>query len=364
MPIWNRWSQTAIDCYRRGCVCKGCLLNEITEQKCVMKKSVLELVAQLGAPPEEVKGIFEGLTYQQNNVINAIIDGANTTEEIAQALEYNKGTVQTYLSELYVIAETNGLYFKANCGRLPELVEFLRNKQKEKENEIMYDEDLKLEYANYFDSMVKAIKAGREKLSEIAEAAGIKTSTLSVQIDQFYKRLALLNLVPEQTDKSKRQGVVDFIQSRLLDNNYCEKPQLRPLPEIKQKEESDEYKPMLNEPLTPQEETVKKLILHGLNFDEIAKKLCVALTTVKTHVNNIYQKRDYHSLQDLLVAEFNSENDELRKKITELESKLLVQPKMQAFDFDALKHKIQSDIDRLSVKLKAIETLETELQGV
>ena len=365
MPKWNRWSQSAIDCYRRGCVCVGCLMKEITEQKCNMKKSVLELVAQLGAPPPEINGLFDGLTNSQNEVINAILSGANTKEQIANIMETTPNTVQTWLVQLYEIAQTNGLVFKAGYRRLPELAEFLKQKaqekEEEKENEFMYDEDLKLEYANYYDPMIQAIKAGKEKLSEIAGATGIKSGTLSVTIDQFYKYLVNKDLAPEQTDKSKRQAVVDFIQSRLLDNDYSA---LTPVSQPAKEEKAEiEGNPMLNELFTQQEETIKNLLLQGLKFEDISKNLCISLTTVKTHVNNIYQKRNYHSLQDLLVAEFNNENEKLRSKITELENKLIarVQPKAQSFDFDAIKHRIQADIDKLTKKLNAIEMLEREL---
>lgn len=43
----RRWSISAIDCYKRGCVCQGCLYYnyfENTNQKCQMKATVLELI--------------------------------------------------------------------------------------------------------------------------------------------------------------------------------------------------------------------------------------------------------------------------------------------------------------------------------
>lgn len=47
----SKWTQTAIECYQRGCRCKGCFYeNYFTKGKCQMKYTVLELVRQLGAP--------------------------------------------------------------------------------------------------------------------------------------------------------------------------------------------------------------------------------------------------------------------------------------------------------------------------
>ena len=46
----------------------------------------------------------------------------------------------------------------------------------------------------------------------------------------------------------------------------------------------------LPEPLTPREEEVLRLIVAGHSNPEIAKELVIAVTTVKTHVKNIYEK--------------------------------------------------------------------------
>ncbi len=49
----RRWTQTATDCYKRGCVCSGCFYNDFfkdSPQKCQMKATVLELVRVLGRP--------------------------------------------------------------------------------------------------------------------------------------------------------------------------------------------------------------------------------------------------------------------------------------------------------------------------
>lgn len=51
MIKFNRWTPSAKQCYFRGCVCNGCFYNEFFKDKqCQMKKSVIELVKQIGAP--------------------------------------------------------------------------------------------------------------------------------------------------------------------------------------------------------------------------------------------------------------------------------------------------------------------------
>lgn len=60
-----RWTQDAVECYKRGCNCNGCFFeNYFTnsdyrypkyKQKCRMKYSVLELVRIIGIP-EDISG--------------------------------------------------------------------------------------------------------------------------------------------------------------------------------------------------------------------------------------------------------------------------------------------------------------------
>lgn len=61
---------------------------------------------------------------------------------------------------------------------------------------------------------------------------------------------------------------------------------------------------MINEfDLTKTEKTVYQLLLQGCNAKEISEKLVVSKATVKTHVNNIFNKTGTHSVQKLLAKE-------------------------------------------------------------
>jgi len=52
----RRWTKTAIECYKRGCVCSGCFYANFFKgslQRCQMKATILELVRVLGRPEIE-----------------------------------------------------------------------------------------------------------------------------------------------------------------------------------------------------------------------------------------------------------------------------------------------------------------------
>ena len=48
----RRWTELAIDCYNRHCICRGCVFQNIG---CRMKSTVLGLVRTIGVPKEEEK---------------------------------------------------------------------------------------------------------------------------------------------------------------------------------------------------------------------------------------------------------------------------------------------------------------------
>lgn len=269
---------------------------------------------------------------------------------------------------------------------------YLKERQK-----TMFDEDLQLKYANYFAPMITAIKHGYESYKDVSNFTNIKLETMYSYFDKFYKYLAKLNLVRPETEKGKRQAVIDFIGSRLLDNGYSEAE----LSEIKkepsaqvetpkepeqnryseQSEESnkkppktkskfsfddplpkpEEKFPLRNEPLTETEQKVLDLLLEGKSYKQCCEELFISDKTIKTHVSNIFSKRGYHSLQDLLVCEY-------QKRITETEENKAVQPPKK-LDFSAIKEKIkvkiekfQTEIKKYQEKLTAIDLLETELK--
>jgi len=64
--LWNymgkttsqkRWTPSAIMCYERHCVCKGCYYEEFFKSsvKCQMKAAVIELVRKVGVPKKETE---------------------------------------------------------------------------------------------------------------------------------------------------------------------------------------------------------------------------------------------------------------------------------------------------------------------
>jgi len=63
--------------------------------------------------------------------------------------------------------------------------------------------------------------------------------------------------------------------------------------------------------LSPREEEIKGLICKGKEVPEIAEELCIQPCTVRTHLNNIYEKTNLHGQKALMAA-----------RIKELEEKL------------------------------------------
>lgn len=128
------WTESAIDCYNRGCNCKGCLLNDVLESGCVMKRTVSELVKKLGKPKEKVIAIF---SPAEQEFIDKILEGSNSFEEVGEKINKKTSTVATIAHRVYNKARKyygwkpikKGLITKS---LLPQFINWVRNGTKNK----------------------------------------------------------------------------------------------------------------------------------------------------------------------------------------------------------------------------------------
>ena len=398
-----RWTQSAVDCYSRNCICKDCPTYELIGDSCQMKNTVRLLVQKFGKPPEIPKGIFPGMTFPEVQITNAILKGCKTTAEIADEIGFAKGSVNGYLSGLYVLCELDGYKFKKGNEKFEEFVQYIQDKFSTKEDKKgeknMFDQDLNLEYPNFLEKLVDALKKGYTEYGELEDETDIRRGTLSVYFDNLFKLLAERNLVDTNSKQSRRLSVIEFIQTRLCDQHQKQKdldlkikrnqfgigeprkveiktpdkiieekktkkeePKLNLAKRIEEHKKQQKESSLLNEPYTIQEERIVGLLMEGLNYEKIAEDLCLSITTVKSHINNIFQKRDYHSLQELIVAEYKKEVTELKEYIKgNTHIGIAVEPKI---DFTTIKVRIQKEINKLNEKLKAVDLLEEELKGL
>ena len=65
--------------------------------------------------------------------------------------------------------------------------------------------------------------------------------------------------------------------------------------------------------LSPKENEVLLLIIAGLTNSQIAKKMCVSVSTVKTYVEKIYIKLQVHNRIELLVFAVKNNIIEIEK---------------------------------------------------
>ena len=124
MMIPRKWTEAAIDCYNRGCNCTGCNQLKFMDSACHMKKAVFELVRKFGKPPKNVY-LIPGITEKQNAIVNVILDGYTTKQEIAERLKTKPNNIQVELSNIYLCVEAMGYIFRKRYQRLDELVDFL-----------------------------------------------------------------------------------------------------------------------------------------------------------------------------------------------------------------------------------------------
>ena len=77
---------------------------------------------------------------------------------------------------------------------------------------------------------------------------------------------------------------------------------------------NSDFNPILfredTEPLTTKEKEVLNHLMLGFNYGECSKMLDMSVTTVKTHVVHIFQKKQVSTLQQLLVKCYNPQLSE------------------------------------------------------
>jgi len=61
--------------------------------------------------------------------------------------------------------------------------------------------------------------------------------------------------------------------------------------------------------ITPKEEAVAKLLIAGLLYKEIAHRLGISLSTVRTHAQSLYKKMRIHTKEELMTALHDGESD-------------------------------------------------------
>jgi predicted house-cleaning noncanonical NTP pyrophosphatase (MazG superfamily) len=112
MPELRRWTDAAIYCYSRGCVCTGCFYKEHLESECIMKQTVLALYTQLGKPNKRgrkmlkkqlsiiehygVEAQYKKLVEELDELKEAIVEKhseAHIIEEMADVLNVMQGII-------------------------------------------------------------------------------------------------------------------------------------------------------------------------------------------------------------------------------------------------------------------------------
>lgn len=335
----SHWTESAIECYERGYNCFGCPTQEIISEKCRMKDAVLNLIQIKGLPPKD-DDLFPEFKNRALKLIKLIHNGIETVEELACELGVTKQSIIHYLNtEIFPVYEEKG-FIRPKKNAFPAFIDFFKDLIGEKqflknvstEEKIMFDEDLKIKYADFLNPLVEAIKKGYESYDDLVRETTMTKHQISVYWANLLTPWIKSGLISRNSEKTQKQEVIDFIRNRLIDvqnGNAAEAKEQasrvkEPLTKLKgkieikkkvaasiQKSQSQPDDFLSNQPLTEMEHTILNLLLQGLNYQKIAEKIPIAISTVKTHVNNIFTKRDYHSLQELLVTELNKKKSNL-----------------------------------------------------
>lgn len=207
----RRWTPTAINCYRRGGICRGCEISKLKlSVKCQMKKSVLALVRKFGRPPDKIKLFGCDLDEGEQKVLSKLQENPLITKK---EIKNDKA-----LYTLIELCKLNGFNPPLIKNQLIYLTEFLRAKGII-EDRTMFDEDLKIELPQSLIPIAEAMKKGYSDYDNLARETGKSKHLLSVNLPAFLAKIK--NQLPDTIFKgeSVREQVYNFIQERLFDLN-------------------------------------------------------------------------------------------------------------------------------------------------
>lgn len=125
--------------------------------------------------------------------------------------------------------------------------------------------------------------------TDISDAVGISMNNLYNRISVILKKSK--SFIDFDEEKPKKDQFIAFFKDS---DSYSEDVLKRDVT-IKPKEEAD---------LTATESNIFDLLIEGLTYQQVAEQLVISITTVKSHVVNIFFKRCVNSLPQLIVQEY------------------------------------------------------------
>lgn len=197
-------------------------------------------------------------------------------------------------------------------------------------------------------------------MNEIYEKCNYTTATLS---NYFYKIYASTkDIVNYQTKRNMFGELQDFLQSNkgkifMKENGIIIETNLEA--PVDKKLTVEEFAEKLTT-LTSRERDVFNLLVQGYSYKQAAEHLNIALTTLKTHVNAIFQKIQVSSLPLLTSIYYqHTQNSPTVKTQSPIPQKITDLAYQYQQKIDEYKNKISE----YEIKLNVLSDLEKELSG-
>lgn len=100
------WSESAIECYKRGCICEGCDIPHPTEDKCMMKSVVLDLSRRIESPEEYIRKQEEQQQKELDmiNYCREAVSKGESIKSLANKYGYKETTFNCMLNHYGIYA--------------------------------------------------------------------------------------------------------------------------------------------------------------------------------------------------------------------------------------------------------------------
>lgn len=215
-----------------------------------------------------------------------------------------------------------------------------------------------IEFTKMEKLILAAVKKGTS-YEEIATKLNISLPTIKVHLSNIYSKTAE---VIEYRDFRKFIKLREYLQSsegaKLIDSA----PTISQQPEEKKRTELTQDKQIKTDiekcvnSLTNQERAIFHSLAKTANYEETAKAFFISLSTLKSHVNSIFQKLYVNSLPELIKTYYTKiynskilENTDI-SQVSDLRNKYM----------DKLS-KLQSEISNIKIKISVLDDLKKQI---
>jgi len=339
LSIYGKWTEDALTCRQIQSNCAICNIPADFKPYCKMKETIKAIEENIGAPPEVIC-----LTCQAYNLGNCSKNSKRDPDTVKICKDYKPKEIIGQCKDCTNLIKKESRFGCRSGSRMTN-PNYVKNCSFYKKEEIMPAKHTELVLAPREIEVLKLYIEGKGDI-EISEIMNLSGSAPSVYFTQMKNKFKKFNVIEFKPHLSDRVQIAEYAKNNIfnkimpeksvnkvklpteitdarcsnckkdecpgcsiddelnkketenfdINTKNSEKPEQSKISTETKKEQyfaafpDKKEETRIPEKLTAQESAILALLCEGCGYSEIAKRLFITEQTVKTHINNIFQK--------------------------------------------------------------------------